>query len=159
MPAMEDRVIEKIEEVASAYHRLVILAGPCQSGKTSCMHRVQEKTRYLLINVNLELSQKLLDWPTQERAFEVSEMVRQIIADQETGCVLLDNIEILFHPELAVDPLRLLQKLSRNRTIVATWNGILDGRQLVYAEPGHPEYNRWAADDLIIIEMTPEDNL
>ncbi len=159
MLALADRVIEKIGSVAGAYHQLVILVGPCRSGKTPCLQRVHERTGFPLININLELSQKLLQCPLQQRAFEVSGLAGDIVAGKGARCVLLDNIEILFHPDLAIDPLRLLQKLSRNRTIVATWNGVLDGRQLVYAEPGHPEYKRWPVDDLAIIPITPEENL
>jgi hypothetical protein len=155
MLALTDRVIEKIDAVAGAYHRLVILAGPCQSGKTMCLSMVHERIDAPLININLELSQKLLEWPRRQRAFEASMFVGDFVAGKETRCVLMDNIEILFHPELALDPLRLLQKLSRNRIIVATWSGVLDGGHLAYAEPWHPEYNRWPANDLAIIPIIP----
>ena len=53
-----------------------------------------------------------------------------------------NNIELLFATELAQDPLKLLQSLSRNRTIVAAWPGNFDGAALTYAEPGHPEARR-----------------
>ena len=155
MLALIDRVIEKIDSVSGAYHRLVILAGPCQSGKTRSLSMVHEKIDAPLININLELSQKLLEWPRRQRAFESSLLVGDMVAGKEAGCVLMDNIEILFHPELALDPLRLLQKLSRNRIIVATWSGVLDGGHLAYAEPWHPEYNRWPANDLAIIPIIP----
>ena len=48
--------------------------------------------------------------------------------------ILLDNIELLFAVELAQDPLRLLQSLSRNRTVIASWPGTFDGQSLTYAE-------------------------
>ena len=156
MFALTDRVIEKIDTVAGAFHRLVILAGPCQSGKTLCLNRVHERINVPLININLEFSQKLLEMPRRQRAFEASIVAGNIVVAQEAHCLLLDNLEILFHPELSIDPLRLLQKLSRNRTIVATWNGVLKGGHLTYAEPGHPEYKRWPASDLVIIPMLPE---
>ena len=57
------------------------------------------------------------------------------IRDEGSEVVLLDNIELLFATELAQDPLRLLQSLSRNRTIVAAWPGNFDGGALTYAEP------------------------
>ena len=42
--------------------------------------------------------------------------------------VLLDNTEILLDPALEQDSGRLLQLVSRNRTIVASWNGTFDDR-------------------------------
>ena len=35
--------------------------------------------------------------------------------------ILLDNIEVIFDVALKQDPLRLLQRLSRNKTVVAAW--------------------------------------
>ena len=58
--------------------------------------------------------------------------------------VLLDNIEILFDTALKQDPLRLLQGVSRNRTIVAAWNGTLENGYLIYAAPEHPEHRRYS---------------
>ena len=67
----------------------------------------------------------------------------EIVREERSDVVLLDNIELLFAVELAQDPLRLLQSLSRNRTIVAAWPGTFDGKTLTYAEPGHPEARRY----------------
>jgi len=47
----------------------------------------------------------------------------------------LDNTEILFNPILKQDPLRLLQRISRNRTVVATWLGNVTDSHLTYAAP------------------------
>ncbi|MEN6474686.1 MAG: BREX-3 system P-loop-containing protein BrxF, partial [Syntrophaceae bacterium] len=44
-------------------------------------------------------------------------------AARKARVVLLDNIEILFDVSLKQDPLRLLQGLSRNTTLVAAWSG------------------------------------
>jgi hypothetical protein len=65
--------------------------------------------------------------------------------------VMLDNIELLFAPELEQDPLRLLQRLSRNLTIVAAWPGTVDGGCLTYAEPGHPETRRYSSPQACIV--------
>ena len=56
--------------------------------------------------------------------------------------VLLDNLEILFDVLLRQDPLRLLQDISMNRTIVAARTGSADDH-LSYAVPRHPEYRRY----------------
>ncbi len=57
------------------------------------------------------------------------------------------------------DPLRLLQSISRSRTVVAVWSGILEDGSLTYAVPGHPEHRRYAATDLLLVTAeTSEDN-
>ena len=64
---------------------------------------------------------------------------------------MLDNTEILFHPDLGHDPLRLLQNLSRNRTVVASWSGTAQDGRLTYAAPGHPEYRRYPLKGLVVV--------
>ncbi|MCH7944758.1 MAG: BREX-3 system P-loop-containing protein BrxF [Armatimonadetes bacterium] len=64
---------------------------------------------------------------------------------------LLDNIEILFDVTLEQDPLRLLEGVSRNRTIVAAWNGTLENGYLSYATPDHPEYRRYPRRELVVV--------
>ena len=73
------------------------------------------------------------------------------ILGRDPPLVLLDNTEILFDPALQQDPLRLLQHASRNRTIVASWNGTVDDRYLSYADPGHSEYRRYPTAGLVIV--------
>jgi hypothetical protein len=53
----------------------------------------------------------------------MAEPLANLPAAAQAGLVLLDNIELLFDVHLKQDPLRLLQGLSRNKTVVATWNG------------------------------------
>ncbi len=69
----------------------------------------------------------------------------------DPSLILLDNIEILFDVAFKQDPLRLLQRLSRNRTVVASWNGTVDDGYLVYATPEHPEYRRYPARELVLV--------
>jgi hypothetical protein len=79
--------------------------------------------------------------------------VETIIDETGKDTVLLDNTEILFDPVLQQDPLRLLQQVSRNRTIVAAWNGKFEGGTLIYAEPDHPEYRKYYEVDALICSL------
>lgn len=65
--------------------------------------------------------------------------------------VLIDNIEMLFQPDLKQDPLRLLQSLSRNRTIVVAWRGAKLGSSLTYAAPNHPEFRCFEEPQALIV--------
>ena len=75
------------------------------------------------------------------------------IADQAQSPVVLDNLEILFDKDLQQDPLRLLQSISRNRAVVASWNGTMNFGRLLYAETGHPEYRSYDSVDALIVGM------
>lgn len=151
---LADQIVLKIQEVAALYYRLVIVASPAGSGKTKALQEVAARTRAPLINLNLELSRRLLDLTKKQRALQVPRVLEEVVGSRGS-VLLLDNTEIIFDISLKLDPLRLLQGLSRNRTVVASWNGTVEEGFLVYASPDHPEYQRYAARDLVVV--FPED--
>jgi len=148
--SLADQILGKIINISELYHRLMIVAAPTGSGKTRTLQEVHQRTSAPLINVNLELSRRMLDLTERQRALQLPRLLGEIVNDIEGDVALLDNIEILFDVALKQDPLRLLQGLSRNKTIIASWNGSIDNDSLTYAVPGHPEYRRYSSRDLLI---------
>jgi hypothetical protein len=78
--------------------------------------------------------------PRAERVGEVGQQFEALMASGEPDVVVLNNIEVLFLPELRVDLLAQLRHLARNRTIVVAWPGRWSAGTLIYAEPEHPEH-------------------
>ncbi len=148
---LADRVIKKITQAAELYHRLVILVAPAGAGKTAALQDVHARTMAPLVNVNLELSRRMLDLTERQRVLQLPRILAEIVGASAADVVLLDNIEILFDVSLKQDPLRLLQGLSRNRTLVAAWSGFIDGEHMVYATPDHPEYKRYPLRDFLVV--------
>lgn len=142
-----------IEQAASQYYRLVVLAGAPASGKTAALQSVAKKLGCPLLNVNLELSKRMLELTRTQRSRQVERLLREVVAAAPGDVVLLDNLEILFDTALEVEPLRLLQVTSRNRTIVASWNGGFRDGTLAYAEPGHPEFIQFKQTDAVVIPV------
>ena len=56
------------------------------------------------MNVNLELSKKMLELTRTQRSRQVERLLKEVIADVPGNVVLLDNLEILFDTGLAVEP-------------------------------------------------------
>ena len=146
------KIIKEIEQAPELYHRLVLVVAPSGLGKTLALKEVRQRLRVPLVNVNLEVSQRMLDLTARQRALQVSSLLEDILREVKSEVVLLDNIEILFEVSLKQDPLRLLQGLSRNRTIVSTWNGEIKDNFLIYASPEHPEYHRYPGTEIIVVE-------
>ena len=146
---------QAIQQAASQYFRLVILAGAPGSGKTAALQSVSQKADCVLVNVNLELSKRMLELTRTQRVRQVERLLKEIIAAQPGDVVILDNPEILFDTDLEVEPLRLLQVSSRNRTIVASWNGSYVDGTLTYAEPGHPEFIQFKQTEAIVLGIGP----
>lgn len=152
---LSDGVIRRIGQAAELYHRLVILVAPAGAGKTAALQDVHERTAAPLVNVNLELSRRMLDLTERQRALLLPRLLLEIVGASASAAdvVLLDNIEVLFDVSLRQDPLRLLQGLSRNKTVVAAWSGSVDREHMVYATPDHPEYRRYPLRDFLVVNL------
>jgi hypothetical protein len=171
---LADSVIRRIGQAAELYHRLVMLVAPAGAGKTAALQDVHERTAAPLVNDNLELSRRMLDLSERQRALQLPRLLAEIVSASITEVILLDNLEVLFEVSLKQDPLRLLQGLSRNKTVVAAWSGEMRSEPrglrtelkvandsslitqssslyLVYATPDHPEYRRYPLRDFLVV--------
>jgi len=155
---LAEQLLKIIPKAAELYHRLILVVAPSGSGKTAAIQHAAKDIGTMVQNVNLELSRRMLDLTENQRPRKVSRILDDIVNSTDSNTVLLDNIEILFETSLKIDPLRLLQSLSRNKTIVAAWNGIVKDGNIYYAEPGHPEYRIYQCKDLIIVGTQQGDN-
>ena len=154
---LADQILRKVKDTAALYHRLILVVASTGGGKTSALLEVMDRMGVPLVNVNLELSRRMLDLTERQRALQVPSLLRNIVRKSEGEIILLDNIEILFDVGLKQNPMRLLQGLSRNQTMVVAWNGMMDQGSVTYAIPGHLEYKRYQIHDLLVVspELTP----
>jgi len=148
---LADQIVRQAEQASGLYFRLVLVVAPAGTGKTVALQEVQTRMAAPLVNVNLELSRHMLDMTERQRALQVARLLEEITGKAGGDIVLLDNVEILFDVSLKQDPLRLLQGISRNRTVVATWNGGLENGHMTYATPGHPEHRRCPVRDFLVV--------
>lgn len=156
MPASGQRaheLEELVDAAAARYHRLVLVVGPAGSGKTPLLRDLAATRGFPLVNVNRLLGERLLDLTRRQRALSAGRLLGELVDQTKADTVLLDNLELLFHPELEQDALRLLQGLSRNRSVVAAWPGEAVAGALSYARPGHPEHVRHPRPDAVILGL------
>jgi hypothetical protein len=144
-------VLSLLPQAERQYSRIVLLVGPTGSGKTAILRAVGEALGRPVLNVGRELAERLLPFPPRFRPLEVARQLDELLAAD--GSTLVDNTEVLFDPVLEQEPLHLLQTLSRNRTVVLSWNGRVDDGQLTYGSPGHPAARRYRADGLLTVPL------
>ncbi|MDA8066232.1 MAG: BREX-3 system P-loop-containing protein BrxF [Thermaerobacter sp.] len=154
---LADQGMRKITESRGLYHRLTLMVAPSGSGKTQALQRISRELRVPLLNVNLELSRRMLDLPRRQLGPKVDALLGDIIRSLSDDTVLLDNLEILFDASLQLEPLRLLQGLSRSHTIAAGWNGSVENNCITYAVPGHAEYRRYPIRDFLAVSLPKEE--
>jgi ATPase family associated with various cellular activities (AAA) len=149
--SLSEQIIRKIDQATQLYYRLILVVAPSGMGKTIALRQVAGQMEFGYININLELSQRLLGLTERQRSLHIFRLLNEIVEENGTQVVILDNIELLFETSLKQDPLRLLQGISRNRTVVAGWSGNIEHDHLIYAEPDHPEYRRYPIAGQLII--------
>jgi hypothetical protein len=152
-----EQIRNQLSGIDDLYYRLVLLVGRPDSGKTAILRSLAEAEHVPVINVGVELSRGLLDLTERQRALQLPRMLESAAGGLPAHLTLLDNTELLFDPVLRQDPLRLLQGLSRGRTIVATWPGDCDGGFLTHAGPEHPEFRRYPSADLLVVCVGRDD--
>jgi len=148
-----EEVVSAIEEFASGYHRLVLLVAPIASGKSDRLESLSSDSGWPVINVNQVAAEQLLELGARERVIQCKKVLAGAIEGAGSATVLLDNIEMLFEDHLKQDPLRLLKSLSRMTTLVVSWPGSFDGRNLTFAEPGHRDYRKYSDPEVAILTM------
>jgi hypothetical protein len=155
--SLSTQIQDVLPRTRDAYYKLALAVGPARTGKTTSLTELATEQGWPRINLNLRLSEKLIDLTHRQRASRVVAILDDLIQECNSDVVLVDNIELLFAKDLAQDPLRLLQSLSRNRTIIAAWPGSFDSGSLTYAEPGHPEARRYQAPQAVIVKAVGAD--
>lgn len=148
---LSSQLTSQINKAAELYYRLIVVVVSPGESQTINFRACAERLDSQYININLELSRRLLELTQRQRSLQVQRLLKDIIGNTNNKAVFLDNLEILFDVSLKLDPLKCLQGLARNRTIVAVWNGSFENNYLIYAEPSHPEYRRYLKSDFLVV--------
>lgn len=156
-----DEKCSRIHELVQQIHqspvrtRTILLVGSHGSGKTQVLTKVAEDLGTTRVNLNLELGNRLNEVPEKRRALKTPSFLDEIIDTYQEGekPLILDNIELLFSPELELEPLSLLEDAGRRTMIIAAWPGVLQNGSLSYAEPGYKEYKTYRNFDSFTITM------
>ena len=152
------QLLDTIRATQGGYYKLTILAGSARAGKTDLLKQVAAQLDLPLINLSLHLSQRLLSQNRRQRVLNAEDVATEVIDENYKSGMCLDNTELLFDSTLQLNPLGFLQGVSRNRLIVATWNGILAGGKLRFGHTGHPDFFRQPVNGYPVVSVA-EDKL
>src|SRR4051812_18381177 len=89
-------LLEIVQSVHGAYHKLVVIAGPAGSDKTRLLRQLGDQLHMPVINLSLKMSEKLLSLTRRQRRLKAEEIARDVIDEQNGLNVCLDNTELLF---------------------------------------------------------------
>mgnify|MGYP000904610502 FL=1 len=128
---------DSISHSLAADRRIVLLVGPPGCGKSRFL---RELTDVGIVNVGKELARELVSIPREERSGKVLEILGDLVRTHVHPVVVLDNIELLFLPELKLDLWQVLEQLSAVKKLIVAWTGRVRGEQIQWGEPGVPGY-------------------
>lgn len=154
-------VINAINNVSLDRHKLVVLLGAFGVGKTKILRDIAEETGGVYLNLNLELSERLLTLPrnAMNDGVTVPRLIDEICdsfsPNKET--ILVDNIELLFSPELGkINPIDTFKRFSRQRPVVIAIPAYREGNLAVYSTPDSQDYFPVPLEDFVTIEIEKE---
>ena len=136
------------------YHQLLLLVGQEQNRRQALLQALATESGEPILHVSIVLAEALLPLPRAERVPELGGLLDRVVAESAAQIVFVDDIEILFSPELRVDVLSRLRQLSRNRIVVVNWPGEWVDGCLTYAEVGHPEFFQAQADAVSVFTVS-----
>jgi hypothetical protein len=113
--SLSSKIEEVLPKTNDAYYKLILAVGPARRGKTAALSELAVRHKWPRLNVNLRISEMLLDLTHRQRAARVAGILDDIVREDASNVVLLDNIELLFAEDLAQDPLRQT-RLRRRRS-------------------------------------------
>ena len=110
----------------------------------------------LVVGFGVEVVAKVAEIQFEGRVgndvIEGAQFLTHAVVGRQQG-IALDQIEILFDPELQIDPFRFIRTLSHSQLILLSWPGTCDPSRLIYARPGHPEYRVSPIGDTLIYSL------
>lgn len=105
---------------------------------------------FVIVELSLELSKLLITVPMIERTRFTDKWVLEYLASLQPGSVVCAHPDLLFEPQLNVDPLALFRQAARITRLVILWLGDFTNDVLFYATPGHQHYRAWRRSDFSI---------
>ncbi len=105
------------------------------------------------LSVGKELSNVLLPTRLQRRSHKARQWMSARLGSIKPGPVLCTEIDLLFEPQIELDPPTLFHDLGRICHIVVTWPGSYQGDILTYAVPEHSHYRTWRKPGLPVVTL------
>ena len=142
------QTLQAIDQIVRRIYKLLVVVLPVGSNEAAAIEKLARLTEFCRINVNLELSRKLLEIASSDRGKQAPNLLKALVEEGDPKGVILERLELLFEKSLELNPINRLKELARYRTIIAIWEGKFQDGHLVYAEFGHPEYHSYRPDQM-----------
>jgi hypothetical protein len=151
-------LIEAIAASVHDRHKLILVLGGFGTGKTQLLRAAADEVEGTYVNLNLQLTERLLQLPRSRYADGVTvHQALDMLCDELSPAgrpLLVDNVELLFSPELGkVNPVDTFKRISRQRPVVLALPARRDGNYAEYSTVGRQDYLRMEIGEYVIIDV------
>jgi len=147
-----ERILSLMTIARSHAEQLILICGGTWQDRSAILQAIAADQGLVYTAIGLPFAKALLGQPPRERPLSVLEMLDNLSSSTSSG-LALDHIEILFDPELQLDPLRAILSLARRQLVLLSWPGEYSTARLVYARPEYSEYRTYPADDMMVYSL------
>ena len=149
-----DRIRAHLARISDLYYRLVLVVGPSGCGKATVLRAIGKAEGAPVLPVGIEVARRLLYLSERQRVLQLPSILQEAAASLQPEMTLLDNTEVPFSPVLKQDSLRLLQRISRNRTVIGSWQGCISAGQLILCCSRQFRVPTISTEDLLMVVLT-----
>lgn len=146
-------VSSRIRDARQLHTKLVFLTGGTAADRESLLAALEQSLGVTRIDLGASVAAALVPLSRMERRQQVGELLRTAAARDRGPALLLDRVEILFDPSLAVDVLSLLKRQASDRPVLVNWPGEWRNGHLTYAPLGHPEHRDYVTNEAHVVRL------
>lgn len=137
---LSDEWRSRLAGIDAAHFRLIWVAGRSPADRTGYLKSVSQAIGAPYLAIGKLLSAALLELPPSLRASSAEDSFTDILRNAGSPIVVIDHLDVLFDRGLMLNPVGLIQNVSRRFTIIASWPGAGNPDGLTYAPEDHPSH-------------------
>ena len=119
----------KLGALENAEHKLLLIVGQPGTGKSKLIHQYSEDTGTPILDLNPIFGEEV---PEGSDSQYIKDFMKQFLATYKPEVLLLDNKRVLYSKNSQIDLLEFLKEIATTKTVVATWNGMVEDGNLVH---------------------------
>ena len=119
----------KLEALKDAKYKLLLIVGQPGTGKSKLIHQYSEDTGTPILDLNPIFGEEV---PEGSDSQYINDFMGKYLSTYKPEVLLLDNKRVLYSKNSKIDLLSFLKEIATTKTVIATWNGMVEDGQLVH---------------------------
>lgn len=135
----------KLEALKDAKYKLLLIVGTPGTGKSKLIHDYSQETGIPIVDFNRIFGEEV---PDGQDGQYIEKFMEDFLKNYKQDVLLFDNKRILYSKHSTIDLLAFLKKISTDKYVIATWNGMIEDNELVHIRSKLPEDLKYPVDTL-----------